>query len=226
VSLQLGRDAKLDEGTASRVFELLALASSRHTARVLISPTLYAIALYGGVIVAAAAIVTFYLRDGRKEREASIPPATIAGRRWKPLLYRYAPWLGLLAGAGTSFAMYTQGRALVVVRDTPDGVVGEREIYLGHDLPYDVHENGDPGSRPSHPTWVVNHTSRGVRLKTVWYGNTSSWMTTSPDNRGDLVLPGTAQAVESVDFIGVDPPPAEVTAAHDEHVATRTWVTW
>ena len=182
-----------------------------------IPPVVHAILMYGGLLLAAGSVLAFYLRDVRKERAGNLPVAALAKRRRS--LMRYAPILGLLIGSGLSLAMWTHCEDLVVVSDGDNGLVAERTCYFGSTMPYGVRSSRM--THGTHPTWVVNHSKRLVKVKTVSYGLGLSFGDT-----GEAVLPGTAEAFNSIDFIGQDAPPNEIRDDSGIGVASRSWLTW
>ncbi len=110
----------------------------------------------------------------------------------------------------------------VVVRDRLGGLEVEDQRALGSpDLP------APPGAdcRPR-GTWVVNRTTRNLRVLEVEYGDGLGLPPTAP-----LVIPpATACSTHELDYIGPrDKPPTGVRLQGDEarlHTRFRTWLTW
>lgn len=187
----------------------------------LISPLLHQLVI--GALVAIA-VITLLVLLGRPDRgqpdDGTLPVARVRVPVWRRLL-RYAPYALVLAAGLGACGLYGAGTDVVRVYDTPSGVAAERRIYLG-DPPY---RTVDDPYRSSDPTWVVNESSRPVRIETVQYGRTLGW-----GSRPDVVPPGMAAVVLHVDHLGPDDrPPPEIAVDQVSAkigMSFREWVTW
>src|SRR5262245_59755347 len=71
-------------------------------------------------------------------------------------------------------------------------------------------------------TWVINHSSRPVRVESVSYG-----MSHGVSDEPDMIPPGRMANFYSIDNIGpTDHQPSEVTDSVGIGMATRYWLTW
>ena len=171
----------------------------------LISSSTHTLLLYGSLAVAAACVGVIVLReDGSKG------------------IVRQLPVGGILVGLAAALWVYLHHTEVVVVHDGSNGLEAERLVALtspGYSQPPGKSEL----SALYDPSWVVNESSKPVRIVHVTYGR----MYGVGDSEPDILAPGMVVQLGDVDHIGPDDvPPRSVEVDSRIPIAGRTWVTW
>jgi hypothetical protein len=174
----------------------------------LVSPTVFSILLYGGLVVALGCIAVLAFR-----------PAGATG--WR----RRAPTVGALVGLFVAGWCYIRKVEVILVEDGPSGPVAARKVALTSvDYPFAPGEKASSTSfSTGKPVWVVNHSSKVLRLVSVAYGSNAYGMGTDED----VIPPGTAVQRGEIEHIGPDDrPPSSVEVDSRLPMDFRNWLTW
>lgn len=134
------------------------------------------------------------------------------GKRWQAIV-------ALVVAAAIALVASNTPQALVL-HDAPGGMVIEKLRVLG------TPDGAGPDCRPK-GTWVINRSSRPVRVEHVIYGQP---LVNGPPEPPQVIAPGTACSTHDIDDIGPDhPPPAREKLTGEQatlHSGSREWLTW
>lgn len=179
--------------------------------------------MYGGLAIAIGAI--WWIRERIRE-SSDVPKAHVVtdDGAWRRTLERWGPTLALVLAIGLFYWSWRHRFEYLVVRDGDSGPSVVRR--LGVDRVSDVQLA--PGVKPpqndfgSEPVWVVNLSSRTVRVKSVYYGRNLGW-----GNEPTMIPPSSSAHFVTIDHIGPhDPPPGSVQDDVNLGMASRDWLTW
>lgn len=179
--------------------------------------------LFGGLVIAVIGIVQVKAQFERYlvvARQAALDGA--AGRAPRFIVRRVLPFAAILVGIVIAWWAFSHNREYIIVTDDDDGqpsAVRRYGLDSANDLPIAPRENA---RNDSDDVWVLNRSSRTVRVETVYYGR-SLGMGGEPTR----IPPGTWAHATEIDHIGPgDSPPAQVTDRTTIGFAMRHWVTW
>jgi hypothetical protein len=155
----------------------------------------------------------------------SIALAVIGVLIVKAKAYGHRAWIPgamILAGAVAAFGLHTHwsGYAVIVTGDGPNLTTEWKRAP--------EHPSGDPIAQsndmysPDEATWVINRSSRTVRVEDVAYGSFGL-------GGGDptVIPPGKMARFYHIDDIGPgNPPPSSISVDSKLPMAFRSWLTW
>ena len=182
---------------------------------------------YGSLGAALVSVLYYAYRPKHAPSSDRIPRAEIAKSRARQLL----PWLpriGLIGGLALAWFLNHIEHGVVMVTDGDDGPTARRMKYLGTpDYPYAPGEK-KPDYVFSFDEYVVNHSSRPVRIELFSDGRDSLGFGGAA--KPTIIPPGTSVITSGIEYIGPnDHPPEEL---HVEGVeakmgqTSRSWLTW
>ncbi|HEY5926101.1 MAG TPA: hypothetical protein VIV11_30655 [Kofleriaceae bacterium] len=189
----------------------------------LLSWLLRQVLMYGGLAVAALAVASL-VHASRLRGE--LPRAKVMTRKGelRRLLVRWLRPLASVLGIAMFFWAFVHNIEYVIVTDGAEGPTAERR-YSYEDNPNVAIAPGtsSPSKAQRHdPVWVVNRSTRTVRVQTVQYGGGLSFGAAPIE-----IPPSTAAHFRRIDFIGPrDVPPNEVRESHSLGMSFREWLTW
>ena len=195
----------------------------------LLAPLLRNILMYGGLVIAAGAILV--LRELYRTRAAQrtrLPDAKVVSdeRTFGRAFVRWSPALAIAFGIALFYWSYLHRFEYVMVHDGDHGPSVVRR--LSSDRVPDV--TLAPGQKSpteedsfiNEGTWVVNLSKRTVRVETTQYGRGLGF-----GGEPQQIPPGTSAHFVHIDHIGPhDPPPGSVTDDVNLGIAFREWLTW
>jgi hypothetical protein len=186
-----------------------------------------------GVLLAAGAIKI--LRQRRPPPASTIPGATVIGSRAadlhrllavpRRLLVRWSPVLAIPAGIALALWAWDHDVEYVVVTDGDGGPEAVRRYGNARRVDVPLAPGADQPTSGDFldPHWVINRSSRAVRVTTTHYGRTLAFGASEPF----VIPPGTAAHFNDIDHIGpADPPPSSVRDEYNLGMQTRYWLTW
>lgn len=190
----------------------------------MISGVVRIIGMYGGLAVAGLMIA--WLAYARRFR-AQLPDARVVTNRGaiRTLLLRWTRPLAIALGLALFLWAWAHDVEYVVVTDSAAGPTGERRYSwkIKPDLRL------APGKSPvvrdygtDDPVWVLNRSTRVVRVETVHYGAGIGLGGEAFD-----IPPNTSAHFRRIDYIGPHhKPPQEVRERKGLGIASREWLTW
>lgn len=187
---------------------------------------LYKGLLYGALASVVLSLVYYaYLR--KEPQPGDLPKAELARGvpRWRRAL-AWLPAVMFFGGAFGAWLVYRSAVDVVHVHDVDGRPVARRMKHLGEPS-YAIVPGEAHADLVGYDTWVVNESSRPVRIVLTSYGRTALAWGPSPPT---VIPPGLAVRSTDVDHIGpTDRPPAAVSVEGFQAkvgVASRTWLTW
>lgn len=187
------------------------------TAKVLLDGS-YVLGLVGGL----AAIGALRARRSRRVAHRTAVAAVVVGVA------------GMIVGFASAYWVDAHSIDVVVVRKGDSGLYAKRYVQLGGTEAYRLASGGHRRTY-EFEAWVVNESSRPVRIKKVKY---EAGHRSAPEQAvGDVlsqpippfvIPPGTATA-ESIDYIGPDAQlPDKIETDYDPvgGIAVQHWLTW
>ena len=192
----------------------------------LIPAWLYTGLFYGLLGCTGVAVLYYAYRPKRDDEQTNLPRAEVAGRAWRRSLLTWLPRIGLLGVFG-AWALSSCSVAVVKVTDGGGGRTAKRYEYLGTpSYTYAPNEEQPTDRIVGYDTWIVNESSRDVRVESFSYGRSLGWGDADPT----VIPPGTAILTIGVDHIGPgDRPPHSVQVEGFEAklgMSSRYWLTW
>jgi hypothetical protein len=190
----------------------------------LVPTIVYKILLYGSLALVVVGLAV--LRFANEKRPAPpIPPATISrgdSARLKRLALSLCSLLGAMGAAFVAFSLWRSHNDVVIVDEHDGKIDGYRRVWIGardHFTP--TRDGSRYGYTGRDATWIVNSTTRALRLEFVAYGDG----TPTPPRPID---PGETLDVTAVDYVGPgDTPDSTMTTEQDnEKSGFRYWLTW
>ncbi len=189
----------------------------------MISATVRIIGMYGGLAVAGLAFA--WLAYARRF-PTQLPDARVVTNRGaiRTLLLRWLRPLAIVLGLALFVWAWAHDVEYVIVSDGRDGPTAERhytwktepDLPLAPGMsPYSGEYNGDP-------VWVLNRSTRVVRVERLQYGGGFSL-----GGKGITIPPGAAAHFRRIDYLGPnDKPPSEIHDNSSLSIAFRDWLTW
>lgn len=183
--------------------------------------------LYGPLACAVLSLLWYAYRPEKKAD--ALPRAEIAGsRNWRFL--SWLPPVALFGGPLLAWCVHRYAVDVIHVDDAHDGPVAWRMKSLGEPS-YTPAPNEPADDGWSDDTWVLNDSSRTLRIETKHYGRSFLGLG-GPSDAASIptIPPNTGRRSSSIDHLGpADPPPEAVMVEGFQAKvgqASRTWLTW
>ena len=183
------------------------------------------ILMYGGGVLVAVALLSLW--HSQRASSDDLPKARVKSRKADQLqfLLRWGRPLAILVGGALFFWAYVHNIEYVIVTNGSNGRPEAVRRYGYSDTPSLPLAPGKSAPRKDDmhdPVWVVNHSTRALRVETVQYGRGISF-----GNTPFPIPPNTAAHFTKIDHIGpYDRPPHEVRDEVNLGIAFREWLTW
>ena len=185
--------------------------------------------LYQGLLYGAVACVVLslvYYAFVRKEPQPGDPPRAEVMRvpRWRRIV-AWVPAVMFFGGAFGAWFVYRSDDTVICVRDDGGTLVARRMRVLG--------EPGHAlvaGREPRGETWIVNESSRPVRIVTIHYDPPPT-IGLGPPSRDapdppTVIPPGMAVRTYEILHVGPDQPPPDEIVVLGRVGGSREWLTW
>ncbi len=184
-----------------------------------------AVAMYGATALALVGIVAVWMRWRARGRAAGrLPGAAVIGRpAWRNAVSRWTPIAAIPLGLAIAYWVKGHSIEVLLVVDGDGGPRVERKLARHIDAP--VVDGSLAVSEDDFlpPSWVVNRSTRTVRVETVQYGGLGDPKRDEPV----LLPPGTAGAFHQIEYVGPrDSPPQQAMVMRVLGVDFRYWLTW
>jgi len=198
----------------------------------LLAPLLYKVMLYGALALVVFGFALLKIANAPKPAPP-VPSATTApggtqrgaGKR---IAMSLGGLLGAMAAAYAAFTIYRHKTDVVFVEDHDGKLIAYRKVWLGEQGHFtatkDSYQWGYVGRDA---TWIVNTTTRPLRIEFAAYGQGTP-TAPRPIDAGETL------AVTQVDYLGPDDsPPSSIKVSQDgesismrKDAAFRYWLTW
>ncbi|MDQ3363939.1 MAG: hypothetical protein M3680_00705 [Myxococcota bacterium] len=188
----------------------------------MLSSTVRAVAMYGALALALAGLVVVWTK--RRGRAVSHRPgaAAIGRPAWRATLSRWAPITIIPVGLGVAYWVKGHSIEVMLVSDGAAGPRVERKLARSIDAPVAEGAWSELPNPLLDPLWVVNRSTRGVRVETLQYGGQVALA-----NPPVLLPPGTSGAFYRIEYVGPRDQPADrVLGSRLIGSASRYWLTW
>jgi hypothetical protein len=189
----------------------------------MITATVRIIGMYGGLAIAGLAFA--WLAYSRRFA-SQLPDARVVTNRGaiRTLLSRWLRPLAIVLGLALFVWAWAHDVEYIVVTDARDGLAAERHYTwkTEPDLPLAPGAVPFAGEYNGDPVWVLNRSTRVVRVQSVQYGGGFSL-----GGQPFKIPPGTSAHFRRIDYVGPnDRPPSEIRDTSSLSIAFRDWLTW